>query len=110
MVDSYSPTPDWQAVQSPTLLQIFVRGNPFRSSADLIRQAEQWLDYLLDAQQLWALAVYGSPYVMQQFRPRLPANLPCAFSYGQLPAAQAIALEALLANLAQAAQTREFTD
>ncbi len=110
VVDSYAPPIDWQAAPPPTLLQLFIRGNPFRSSADLIRLAERWLNHLLQPRQLIGLAVYGSPYVMQQFRPLLPADLPYVFSYGQLPAAQAVALKALLSGTAQTAQAREFTD
>jgi len=110
VVDSYSPPTDWQIVQPPTLLQLFIRGNPFRSSADLIRLAEQWLSCLLEVEQLLALVLYGSPYVMQQFRPLLPAKIPYVFSYGQLPAAQAVALKALLVDSVQTAQTDEFTD
>ena len=110
VVDSYAPAVDWQAIQPPTLLQLFIRGNPFRNSAELIRLAERWLRCLLDAQQLLALVVYGSPYVMQEFQLLLPTNVPYLFSYGQLPAAQAIALNRLLANSVQTAETREFTD
>lgn len=121
VVDSYSPPLDLQACQAappPTLLQLFIRGNPFRNSADLIQLAEYWLNQLLDAHQLLALAVYGSPYVMRQFQLMLPASLPYVFSYGQLPAAQAVALKALLSDplsgslseSASAIQTREFTD
>ena len=109
VVDSYSPAPDWQMPQPPTLLQLFIRGNPFRNSAELIERAECWLSCLLDANRLLALAVYGSPYVMQQLRPQLPAAIPYVFSYGQLPAAQALALADLLAS-GQAVQMREFTD
>jgi beta-glucosidase len=114
VVDSYSPPLDWQAnwqtASPPTLLQLFIRGNPFRNSAELVRLAEHWLKHLLDAHQLLALAVYGSPYVMKQFQRLLPADLPYVFSYGQLPTAQAVALKALLSDPAPTIQTREFTD
>lgn len=114
VVDSYTPAidsaeKDWATDPVPILLQLFIRGNPFRSSAQLIQFAEKWLQLL--HQQLQAVIVYGSPYVRQQLSAQLPADVPMIFSYGQMPAAQAIALEALLTNL-QPRQTNraEFTD
>jgi beta-glucosidase len=41
------------------------------------------------------LLIYGSPYLLEQFLPKLPKALPYVFTYGQMPAAQAIALDAL---------------
>lgn len=113
VVDSYTPAIDWSQLKpQPTLLQLFIRGNPFRSSAQLSQFAEQWLQWLLHANQLQALAVYGSPYVIEQFRPLLPADLPYVFSYGQMAAAQAVALEALFTGRQDAirASSQEFTD
>lgn len=80
---------------SPTLLQLFIRGNPFRGSAGLTQTAQNWVDFLLKTNQLQALVIYGSPYILQHFLPQLPPNLPYVFTYGQMPQAQAIALEAL---------------
>ena len=79
-----------------TLLQLFIRGNPFRGSAGITQVAQDWLKRLLESENLQALIIYGSPYVLEQFLPTLPPELPCIFSYGQMPDAQAIALEALL--------------
>ena len=87
-------TPAWPP--APTLLQLFIRGNPFRGSADLTQVALSWLYRLLGAGDLQALIIYGSPYVLEQFLPVLPPELPCVFSYGQMAAAQAIALKTLL--------------
>ena len=78
-----------------TLLQLFIRGNPFRGSAGVTLIAQNWLTELLQSGDLQALVLYGSPYVLE-FLPILPPAIPCVFSYGQLPVAQAIALEALL--------------
>jgi len=46
------------------------------------------LKKLLQLENLQALTVYGSPYIVNEFLPTLPAATPCLFSYGQMPAAQ----------------------
>lgn len=83
----------------PTLLQLFIRGNPFRGSAGLSPVAEDWFKRLLRTDALEALVIYGSPYVLKQFMPDLPPETPHVFSYGQMPKAQAIALEVLFSQL-----------
>ena len=83
-----------------TLLQLFIRGNPFRGSAGVTQTAQDWLKRLLQSENLQALIIYGSPYVLEQFLPMLPPELPCIFSYGQMPDAQAIALETLFTKAA----------
>ena len=82
----------------PTLLQLFIRGNPFRGSVGLTPMAEAWVKRLLKTNDLQALVIYGSPYVLRQFLPELPNNMPYVFSYGQMPQAQAIALDFLFAQ------------
>ncbi|MFB2892145.1 glycoside hydrolase family 3 N-terminal domain-containing protein [Aerosakkonemataceae cyanobacterium BLCC-F50] len=79
----------------PTLLQIFIRGNPFRGSAGLTQVVEDWFKTLLTNGELQALVIYGSPYLKNQFLPFLPPEIPCISSFGQIPAAQAIALQLL---------------
>lgn len=98
--------------QQPTLLQLFIRGNPFRGSADVTQLAQTWLSALIQTQQLQGLVVYGSPYAWQQFLPQLPPNTPYCFTYGQMAAAQAIALEALFTadTFKSASQASRFTD
>lgn len=86
----------------PTLLQVFIRGNPFRGSAELTQVAQDWLDWLLQTGQLQALVVYGSPYALERFLPQLPAQVPSVFTYGQMPQAQAIALQTLFAQFPKA--------
>jgi beta-glucosidase len=116
VIDSYTPPVNWEAMQQlPTVLQVFVRGNPFRSSASLIQCAQQVLQFLVSTHQLQALIVYGSPYAIAQLRASpvdLPADLPYIFTYGQIPAAQTVALEALLTGTQSGIVTRsqEFTD
>lgn len=97
LVDLHSPAlPKDIEGDRPTLLQVFIRGNPFGGPARVTDLAEEWLEKLLKTGQLQAIAIYGSPYVLERFRPQLPPELPYAFSYGQMRAAQAIALETLL--------------
>ncbi len=97
LVDGHTPAPDLQQGSNfdATLLQLFVRGNPFRGSADQSQIVQTWLEFLLKAQQLQAVIVYGSPYVYEQLLPQIPAGIPSAFSYGQMPLAQTIVLEQL---------------
>ncbi len=118
VIDRYTPRVNWEAMKHlPTLLQVFVRGNPFRSSMSLMQHAQQILEFLRSTQQLQALMVYGSPYAMTELRTCLPLDLPCIFTYGQLPAAQTVALEAwLMGTQAGSRETsspvalQEFTD
>lgn len=83
----------------PTFLQLFIRGNPFRGSAQLSHTAQAWFEWLLKTDQLQALVIYGSPYALNQFQARLPTEIPYAFSYGQMPLAQALILHQLMAPL-----------
>jgi beta-glucosidase len=61
--------------------------------------AEDWFKRLLRTDALEALVIYGSPYVLKQFMPDLPPETPHVFSYGQMPKAQAIALEVLFSQV-----------
>jgi beta-glucosidase len=78
-----------------TLLQVFIRGNPFGGPAQVTRLAREWLNQLLETGQLQAVVIYGSPYVLEEFKQLLPPSIPFVFSYGQMGASQAIALETL---------------
>ena len=80
--------------QATTLVQVFIRGNPFRSGAGLAAIAVEYLQALSNSVQ--GLVVYGSPYVFEQMKPLLPKGCACVFSYGQMNMAQAIALQPLL--------------
>ena len=95
--------------EGPVLLQLFVRGNPFRGSA---AGREPWaalISQLQAAGRLAGLAVYGSPYLWDSLQPLLAASTPAAWSPGQMPLAQAEVLAALgLGN--QAAGQQGFTD
>ncbi|WP_199249995.1 glycoside hydrolase family 3 N-terminal domain-containing protein [[Phormidium] sp. ETS-05] len=79
----------------PALLQIFIRGNPFRGTAGLSQAVEKLVANLLEKRQLQALAIYGSPYTLDKFLPDLPEEVPYAFSYGQMPLAQDMVMRSL---------------
>lgn len=102
LVDRNTPTL-WEEIENsalprPTLLQLFIRGNPFRGSVGLTPVAEAWVKRLLRTNDLQALVIYGSPYVLQQFLPELPNDMPYVFSYGQMPQAQELALDVLFSQ------------
>jgi beta-glucosidase len=80
-----------------TILQIFIRGNPFRGSAGLSDETKAIYQTLLKTGQIQALIIYGSPYVFQWFRQQ-SGEIPHLFSYGQQPSAQKIALETIFAQ------------
>jgi beta-glucosidase len=105
LIEARSPSPwsgDPQAPlaldrlpEGPVLLQLFVRGNPFRGSAG---SAEPWpaaLRQLAKAERLAGLVVYGSPYLWEELRPLLPPGIPGVYSPGQMPLAQTEALQRL---------------
>lgn len=82
-----------------TLLQLFIRGNPFRGSAIATDTAQNLVKKLLQSGELQALVIYGSPYAYEQFRVLIPEEIPSIFTYAQTPMAQAIALQTLFENL-----------
>jgi beta-glucosidase len=89
-------------------LQLFVRGNPFRGSADGLEAWPSLIRQLLAADRLAGLTVLGSPYLWQALRPLLPPDLPAAYSPGQMPLAQQEVLMAL--GLGSTAGAGDFTD
>ncbi len=91
----------------PTLVQLFVRDNPFRRGEPVVQMARKYLDML--AGDLQAVVVYGSPYLLEKLL--LTDDVPWVFSYGQMPMAQSLALESLLGEtVAVGAMDRSFTD
>ena len=113
----------------PTLMQIFLRGNPFRGSAAVSPLVQAWIEALLTADQLRGIVVYGSPYALDylktQYVTPLSAtvtasetipnqDIPYGFSYGQMAAAQHHLLTALGLGLARStarsSQPLAFTD
>ncbi len=75
--------------EGPVLLQLFVRGNPFRGRVD---GPDPWPAVILQLQaagRLAGLAVFGSPYAWEALKPLLGPGIPAAWSPGQMALAQA---------------------
>jgi beta-glucosidase len=94
----------------PTLLQIFIRGNPFRGNAGLTNKTKAIYQELLTRKQVTGIVIYGSPYVLDWFKSIMSADLPWVFTYGQMEQAQAIALKTLFhdQSLASESPPRNF--
>ncbi len=80
---------------TPLLLQIFSRGNPFRGSANLTLKSQNWIKRLLITAQVQGVAIYGSLYVAQWIEQQIATDIPWVFSYGQMPMAQAVVCKTL---------------
>ena len=94
----------------PVLLQLFLRGNPFRGERD---RQEPWRAAVQQLQRLDRLAgliVYGSPYLWEELRSVLAPSIAAAFSPGQMPEAQRQLLSSLLQQPSDSPQSRDFTD
>ncbi len=106
IVDRHTPT--WQSVEpTPTLLQLFIRGNPLRGIQETVAQAQTILAMLLTMQQLEAVVLYGSPYMYEDLLAIVPAEIPFIFGYGQMPVAQGIVLDRLFGAGERAIATKE---
>ena len=81
----------------PVLLQLFVRGNPFRGSAGASEPWPQAIRQLRQVHRLAGVVVYGSPYLWESLQAELTAEpaLAAVYSPGQMPLAQAEALQRL---------------
>ncbi len=80
------------------LLQLFVRGNPFKGDAAL---REPWIQAVKQLQQnkrLAALIVYGSSYFWNELSAILEPSIPAAFCPAQMPLAQKKILEILFGS------------
>jgi len=94
----------------PVLLQLFLRGNPFRGDRD---RQEPWpaaVRQLQRHQRLAGLVVYGSPYLWDELKAELNPGIPAAYSPGQMPEAQQQLLQALLQEGIRSGTAGEFTD
>jgi len=97
----------WKPPSGQVILQIFMRGDPFRGQAGMSAAAEALFKKLLRQGQLLAVAIYGSPYVERWWREQCSAALPWVFTYGQMPAAQAIVMETLWGSLSPLAEASD---
>ena len=96
--------------EGAVLLQLFLRGNPFRGGQD---SQEPWKAALLQLQRsnrLAGLVVYGSPYLWEELEPLLDPGIPAAFSPGQMPEAQRQVLQTLLRGEETSSRRADFTD
>ena len=99
-----------QLGEGPVLLQLFLRGNPFRGERD---RQEPWtaaVRQLQHQQRLAGLVIYGSPYVWEELKAELNPAIPAAYSPGQMPEAQRQVLQALLQGQTATGETADFTD
>lgn len=113
LLDSHAIAADLPLDLPPTVLQLFLRGNPFRSTAGLLHRAQIWLKALSHANAVRGIVIYGSPYALDALKPLIPDGIPWIFSYGQMPQAQGIALDTLFGTTVQNAEVksdRTFTD
>ncbi len=101
----------------PVLLQLFVRGNPFRGGAG--GGEEPWqrvIQQLRDLGRLAGLVIYGSPYLYDALKPQLGEEIPAVWSPGQMALAQGEVMVRLGLCTAAAVKDREqareggFTD
>ena len=88
-------SPPWDLPGEKVLLQLFMRGNPFRAGKNTSENWSEQVQQLIKQERLAGLVIYGSPYLWQELQALLPADLPAAYSPGQMPAAQAMALAQL---------------
>ena len=80
----------------PVLLQLFVRGNPFRGSAAAGEPWAEVIRQLQAAHRLAGVVVYGSPYLWQSLQEALNPGVSAAYSPGQMPLAQQEVLDAII--------------
>jgi beta-glucosidase len=97
LVNRHSPTIEI-ATDDSVILQLFIRTSPFSGGLGITSVAKQLVQKLIATKQLQGLVIYGSPYLMADFTPLLPPEVPCVFCYGQMAAAQSIALAKLLGS------------
>ncbi len=70
------------------LVQLFIRGNPFRGSGHLEEPWSAALRQLERCHRLAGLVVYGSPYVWEDLIQYVGPHIPAAYSPAQIPEAQ----------------------
>ncbi len=94
LINRHSPTIDIPPTE-PAILQLFIRTSPFSGGLGITEVAKQLVRQLVATRQLQGLVIYGSPYLLADLSPDLPPELPWIFCYGQMAAAQSIALDRL---------------
>ena len=70
------------------LLQLFLRGNPFRAGRNAQEPWAAAIQQLIALNRLAGVVVYGSPYLWDSLKSLLPSSCPAAYSAGQMQEAQ----------------------
>ena len=94
----------------PVLLQLFLRGNPFRAGRDAREPWAAAIQQLSSLNRLAGVVIYGSPYLWESLQNVLPSGCPAAYSAGQMQEAQHQVLTALFPKAAPAGDGGAFTD
>ncbi len=76
-----------------TLVQLFTRGNPFRTEAGLSASTQAYLKALSQKGVVQAIIIYGSPYVLSWLQDNLDTEIPWIFTHAQMASAQTLALQ-----------------
>ncbi|ABB36083.1 glycoside hydrolase family 3 N-terminal domain-containing protein [Synechococcus sp. CC9605] len=92
------------------LLQLFLRGNPFRAGRDAQEPWAAAIQQLIALNRLAGVVVYGSPYMWDTLQLLLPSNCPAAYSAGQMQEAQRQVLNALCPTATPTGNSGAFTD
>ena len=94
----------------PVLLQLFLRGNPFRAGRDAQEPWAAAIQQLNALSRLAGVVIYGSPYLWDSLQAVLPSNCPAAYSAGQMQEAQRQVLTALFPTSSAHGSGGAFTD
>ena len=92
------------------LLQLFLRGNPFRAGRDAREPWAAAIQQLVTLNRLAGVVIYGSPYLWESLQAVLPSGCPAAYSAGQMQEAQHQVLTALFPTASPAGSGGAFTD
>ena len=94
----------------PVMLQLFLRGNPFRAGRDAQEPWAAAIQQLVTLNRLAGVVIYGSPYLWESLQAILPSGCPAAYSAGQMQEAQRQVLTALFPTSSPASGGGAFTD
>ena len=94
----------------PVLLQLFLRGNPFRAGRDTQEPWAAVIQQLVALNRLAGVVIYGSPYLWANLQPFLPSGCPAAYSVGQMQEAQRQVLTELFPTSTPTGNSGAFTD
>ncbi len=96
--------------EGSVLLQLFLRGNPFRAGRDAQEPWAAAIQQMVALNRLAGVVIYGSPYLLDSLQLVLPSGCPVAYSAGQMQEAQCQVLTALFPKAAPPGNSGAFTD